>query len=199
MGGQCLKAEDVAIAYDMEVIEETLGVWHEIMRDSATEFEKDTKCNRTVNNRVLPAEKFDPKVYTINEGFSPVLEIKLSLQSTLTNEVIHHDRGLITCEDTGLADCVMDWGEPEGTGIVGRSPMLTLGLDSDKWALVYFCRDIEGQEHANAARQEWVWIFGREPTLAEEDLIAAKAVLKEKMPEFDLEWLEKVDNTDCLE
>ena len=73
---------------------------------------------------------------------------------------------MIACvENTG--NCMIDFGEPAGNGIVGRANLLVLGMDLNKWLLVYACNQVQTSISSPSAiiKDEYVWIMSRDHTI----------------------------------
>mmetsp|Transcript_12328 Transcript_12328/g.15716 ORF Transcript_12328/g.15716 Transcript_12328/m.15716 type:complete len:92 (+) Transcript_12328:473-748(+) len=74
-------------------------------------------------------------------------------------------------------------------GIVGRSPSTLLGSDDGKnWVATYACR-----QKVLGLKNEWIWIWSREPKISEEHLADAMAAIKEFLPDFEEDRLTDVD------
>lgn len=90
--------------------------------------------------------------------------------------------GIFACPNDPESEesCYLDWGQSFGMGVSGRSPATILGCESDKWCVLYACR-----KKVFGFKNEWVWIYSREPELSKEDKKAAMASIKEFLPDFE--------------
>ncbi len=119
------------------------GQWFEVYRNKGSLIEKDGKCNSSYIGLFVGGQDLariaaaTGKKVTFGTDHKPIFKVINTQESTITNDVWTYD-GVIACAgETG--DCMIDFGEPAGNGIVGRANMLLLGADPEKWSLIYAC------------------------------------------------------------